>query len=75
MAFQVIAPKQMRGFEIGRHRLEFMYQNPPVFAKVNRDDSLGRLKSDVGFAESTFGHGKKLDLLATIVHGRMCNGC
>ncbi len=26
MVFQVIVPKQMRDFEIGRHRLEFIYQ-------------------------------------------------
>ncbi|HEX7325237.1 MAG TPA: type IV toxin-antitoxin system AbiEi family antitoxin [Rhodanobacteraceae bacterium] len=51
MVFQVIVPKQMRGFEIGRHRLEFIYQRPTTFAKVNRDDWLGVLKSEAGFAK------------------------
>ena len=51
MVFQVIAPKQMRDFEIGRHRLAFVYQSPATFAEVNCDDWLGRLKSDTGFAK------------------------
>lgn len=51
MVFQVIVPKQMRGFEIGRHRLEFFYQSPATFAEVNRDDWLDSLKSDAGFAK------------------------
>lgn len=51
MVFQVIVPKQMRSFEIGRHRLEFIYQSPAAFAKVNRGDWLDALKSDAGFAK------------------------
>ena len=51
MVFQVMVPKQLRGFEIGRHRLEFVYQNPTAFADVNREDSLNSLKSDAGFAK------------------------
>ena len=51
MVFQVIVPKQMRGCEIGRHRLEFVYQSPPTFARVNRTDWLDSLKSDAGFAQ------------------------
>lgn len=51
MVFQVIVPKQMRSFEMGRHRLEFVYQNPSAFAKVNRPDWLGSLKSEAGFAQ------------------------
>lgn len=50
MVFQVIVPKQMRSFEIGRHRLEFVYQNPAAFAKVNQPEDLESLKSDAGFA-------------------------
>ena len=51
MVFQVIVPRQMRGFEIGRHRLEFVYQNPTVFGQVNQPNWLGSLKSDAGFAK------------------------
>ena len=51
MVFQVMVPKQLRGFEIGRHRLEFVYQNPTAFADVNREDWLNLLKSDAGFAK------------------------
>lgn len=51
MVFQTILPRQMRSFEIGRHRVEFIYQSPAAFAKVNRDDWLDSLKSDAGFAK------------------------
>lgn len=51
MVFQVIAPRQMRGFEIGRQRLEFIYQGPAAFAQVNQAPWLGSLKSEAGFAK------------------------
>jgi predicted transcriptional regulator of viral defense system len=51
MVFQVIVPKQMRGFEIGRHRLEFVYQIPTDFGNVNQGDWLDSMKSDAGFAK------------------------
>jgi predicted transcriptional regulator of viral defense system len=51
MVFQVIVPRQMRGFEVGRHRLEFVYQSPSVFGQVNQPDWLDSLKSDAGFAK------------------------
>ncbi|MDR0777476.1 MAG: type IV toxin-antitoxin system AbiEi family antitoxin [Azonexus sp.] len=51
MVFQLIVPKQMRGVEIGRHRLEFIYQNPTAFAQVNQPEALASLKSDAGFAK------------------------
>lgn len=60
MVFQVIAPKQMRGFEIGRQRLEFIYQSPAAFRQVNRPDWLGSLKSEAGFAKAA---GLELTLL------------
>lgn len=50
MVFQVIVPKQMRGFEVGRQRLEFIYQSPAAFRHVNRPDWLSSIKSDAGFA-------------------------
>lgn len=60
MVFQVMAPRQMRGFEIGRQRLEFIYQSPPAFHQVNRPDWLGAIKSDAGFAKAA---GLELTLL------------
>ena len=51
MVFQVVAPKQLRDFEIGRHRLQFLYQTPKGFAKLNQPDRLDRIKSDTGFAQ------------------------
>jgi predicted transcriptional regulator of viral defense system len=51
MVFQVIAPRQLRGFELGRHRLQFVYQAPKTFAATNRPEWLGQLKSDAGYAK------------------------
>jgi predicted transcriptional regulator of viral defense system len=51
MTFQVIVPKQLRDFEIGRHRLQFVYQSPDAFAKVNKPEWLGSMKSEAGFAQ------------------------
>jgi len=51
MVFQVVAPRQLRDFEIGRHRLQFLYQTPKAFARVNQLDQLERMKSDAGFAQ------------------------
>jgi len=50
MVFQVVVPKQLRDFELGRHRLQFVYQTPRAFSRVNQPDALDRLKSDEGFA-------------------------
>ena len=51
MTFQVIVPKQLRNFEIGRHRLQFVYQSPAAFAQVNQSGWLGSMKSEAGFAK------------------------
>jgi len=51
MVFQVVAPKQLRDLEIGRHRLQFIYQIPQAFAQVNQPDQLAQMKSDAGFAK------------------------
>lgn len=51
MVFQVIAPRQFRAFDIGRHRLEFVYQAPAAFTATNQPDWLGQIKSDAGFAK------------------------
>jgi predicted transcriptional regulator of viral defense system len=51
MVFQVVVPRQLRDFEIGRHRLEFLYQAPKAFEHVNMPEYLGQIKSDTGFAK------------------------
>jgi predicted transcriptional regulator of viral defense system len=51
MVFQVVVPKQLRDFEIGRHRLQFLYQAPEAFAQVNQPDQLDQIKSEAGFAQ------------------------
>jgi predicted transcriptional regulator of viral defense system len=51
MVFQVIVPKQLRAFEIGRHRLQFVYQAPHAFANANHPERLAQMKSDAGFAK------------------------
>lgn len=51
MVFQVIVPRQLRDFEIGRHRLQFLYQAPKAFALVNQPGALDQMKSDTGFAK------------------------
>jgi predicted transcriptional regulator of viral defense system len=50
MVFQVIVPKQLRDIEIGRHRIEFIYQAPEFFKETNRPDWLDQIKSEAGFA-------------------------
>lgn len=51
MVFQVIAPKQYRKIDLGRHRVEFVYQNPSAFGEVNRPEWLDTLKTEAGFAK------------------------
>jgi predicted transcriptional regulator of viral defense system len=51
MVFQVIAPKQLRDLEIGRHCLQFLYQAPQAFSRVNLVTRLDQLKGDEGFAK------------------------
>ncbi len=50
MVFQVIVPQQLRGFDIGRHRIQFIYQAPAAFSETNQQEWLQRLKSEAGFA-------------------------
>jgi predicted transcriptional regulator of viral defense system len=51
MVFQVITPRQLPKIEIGRQRIEFLYQAPRAFAESNRPEWLGQLKTDAGFAK------------------------
>ena len=66
MVFQVIVPKQLRAFEIGRHRLQFVYQAPHAFAKANHPECLAQMKSDAGFAKVA---GVELTLVAPVDPG------
>jgi len=52
MVFQVIAPKQLRPIEIGRHRIQFVYQAPEDFASVNQPPFLVQIKSESGYAQA-----------------------
>ncbi|WP_377156191.1 type IV toxin-antitoxin system AbiEi family antitoxin [Roseateles sp. UC29_93] len=60
MVFQVIVPKQLRGFEIGRQRIQFLTQAASQFKAVNQDEFLTRIKSPSGFAKAA---GVELTLL------------
>lgn len=51
MVFQVIAPRQLQAIEIGRQRVEFVYQSAASFARSNRPEWLAKLKTDAGFAK------------------------
>lgn len=50
MVFQVIVPRQLRGIELGRQRVEFIYQAPASFAKVNQPEALDKIKTIAGYA-------------------------
>lgn len=62
MVFQVIAPKQIREIVVGRHRIQFLYQEPKAFEQTNRSKWLSQLKSETGFAKIA---GLELTLLDT----------
>ena len=51
MVFQVIVARQLRAIEIGRHRIQFIYQAPRTFEKTNRAEWLDQMKSESGFAK------------------------
>ncbi|MGB5103333.1 MAG: type IV toxin-antitoxin system AbiEi family antitoxin [Steroidobacteraceae bacterium] len=50
MVFQVVVPRQLREFDLGRHRLQFLYQAPTAFSQVNQAGLVGQMKSDASFA-------------------------
>jgi len=51
MVFQVISPRQVPKIDIGRQRVEFLFQSPAAFAKSNRAEWLAQLKTESGFAK------------------------
>ncbi len=51
MVFQVITPKQLPTIELGRHKVQFVYQAREAFAATNQSEWLDQIKSDSGFAK------------------------
>jgi predicted transcriptional regulator of viral defense system len=51
MVFQVIAPKQIHNIEVGRQRVQFIYQAEESFKRANRPKWLDGIKTDTGFAK------------------------
>lgn len=51
MVFQVVAPRQLPAIEIGRQRIEFLYQSQQAFLQSNRPEWLDQLKTEAGFAK------------------------
>ena len=51
MVFQIVVPKQLRDFEIGRHRIQFIYQSPSVFRQTNKPQWLQQLKSETALCK------------------------
>lgn len=62
MVFQVIAPQQLSTIEIGRQRMEFLYQASSSFRMANRPEWLAPLQTDTGVAKAA---GVELTLLDT----------
>lgn len=60
MVFSVLTPRQLRSFDAGRHRIQFLFQQPETFAAVNRAPWLADLKSESGIAKTA---GVELTLL------------
>ena len=51
MVFQVVVPRRLRDFDLGRHRLRsFCIRLPTIFSQVNQPALVGQMKSDAGFA-------------------------
>ncbi len=74
MVFQVIVPRQLRAISIGRHRIQFVYQDPGAFAEVNRAEWLDQIKSDAGYAAVAGVAGVELTLLDSIRYFRKAAG-
>jgi predicted transcriptional regulator of viral defense system len=51
MVFQIVVPRQLRDFDLGRHRLQFLFQGPAAFVQLNKPELVGQMKSDAGFAK------------------------
>ena len=71
MVFQVIVPKQQRNIQLGRHRIQFVYQKAESFALLNAPDLHIRIKSESGFANAA---GIELTLLDCARYLRIATG-
>jgi predicted transcriptional regulator of viral defense system len=69
--FQVVAPQQVRGFEMGKHRLEFLYQAPGAFAQTNQPELLAHIQSETGVAKVA---GAELTLLDCLRYFHRASG-
>lgn len=50
MVFQVVTSRQLRDVNIGRHRLQFLFQTERAFTATNRPEYLDRMKTPAGYA-------------------------
>jgi predicted transcriptional regulator of viral defense system len=71
MVFQVVAPRQLRDLNVGRHRLEFICQAPHAFAACNQPELLDAMKTPAGFTKVA---GVELTLLDCIRYLRRAGG-
>ncbi len=71
MVFQLVVPKQLRLLEIGRHRLQFIYQAPEIFEQANRPEWLDKIKTDEGFTKVA---GVELTLLDCVRYFHKASG-
>ncbi len=71
MVFQIVVPKQLRPLEIGRHRLQFLYQAPEIFEHTNRQEWLDRIKTAEGFTKVA---GVELTLLDCVRYFHKASG-
>jgi predicted transcriptional regulator of viral defense system len=51
-AFQLVVPRTLADFAIGRYRLEFTTQQQNPFTRTNRDEWLHELKTETGTAKA-----------------------
>ena len=71
MVFQVIVPKQLRPIQMGRHRIEFLYQSPKLFSQMNQSRWLNDLRTSQGSAQVA---GVELTLLDSIRYFHKASG-
>jgi predicted transcriptional regulator of viral defense system len=71
MVFQVVVPRQLRSFEIGRHRVQYLTQTASTFLAVNQAPYLGQIKTSAGFAKAA---GIELTLLDAARYSQKAGG-
>lgn len=71
MVFQVVVPRQLRSFEIGRHRVQYLTQAEAAFSAVNEAPYLSQIKTNAGFAKAA---GVELTLLDAARYAQKAGG-